>query len=120
MNETARLGNKVRVLRRRESLSQVQLAERLGISPSYLNLIEHDRRPLPAGVLIKLAQLFQIDLQSLATDDERQMVADLMEVFGDDLYEGHELTSGDVRELAATSPGASLAVLNLYQAYKTA
>ena len=37
--ELPRLGAKVRTLRRRESLSQVQLAERLGISASYLNLI---------------------------------------------------------------------------------
>ncbi|MGH7439789.1 MAG: helix-turn-helix domain-containing protein, partial [Polyangiaceae bacterium] len=57
--ELPRLGAKVRTLRRRESLSQVQLAERLGISASYLNLIESNRRPLPAALLIKLAQLFE-------------------------------------------------------------
>ena len=34
----------VRALRRRESLSQVDLAEKLSISPSYLNLIENNRR----------------------------------------------------------------------------
>src|SRR5215203_3894286 len=70
-----RLGSKVRALRRRENFSQVQLAERLGVSPSYLNLIEHDRRPLPAALLIKMAQLFQLDFQSLAGDDEHQMTA---------------------------------------------
>ena len=53
-----RLGAKVRALRRRESLSQGQMAERLGISPSYLNLIENNHRPLPAALLIKLAQQF--------------------------------------------------------------
>src|SRR3954454_15862751 len=90
------LGTKVRALRRREHLSQVQLAERLGISASYLNLLEHDRPPLPAALLIKLAQLFQIDFQSLAGDDERQMAADVMEALGDDLFDGHELTGGDV------------------------
>ena len=44
-----RLGAKVRALRRREGLTQVKLAEALGISASYLNLIEHDKRPLPEG-----------------------------------------------------------------------
>jgi len=48
-----RLGAKVRALRRRESLTQVQLATQLGISASYLNLIEANRRPLPANLLIK-------------------------------------------------------------------
>ena len=54
---TLKLGAKIRNLRRREKLSQVQLAEKLDISPSYLNLIEHNRRPLSAPLLIKLAQI---------------------------------------------------------------
>ena len=73
MRDTPRLGAKVRALRRRESLSQVQLAERLGISASYLNLIEHDRRPLNAGLLIKLGQILPVDLKSLAANDEARL-----------------------------------------------
>mgnify|MGYP006122533911 CR=1 FL=1 len=57
----SRLGSKVRSLRRRQGLTQAKLAEKLGISTSYLNLIENNRRPLSAPVLIKLAQLFQVD-----------------------------------------------------------
>ena len=37
MREIPQLGAKIRTLRRRENMSQVQLAERLGISGSYLN-----------------------------------------------------------------------------------
>src|SRR5580692_11288339 len=79
--EPPKLGPKVRALRRRESLSQVQLAERLGISPSYLNLIESNRRPLPATLLIKLAQLFGTDLHAFGADDDARLVSDLLEVF---------------------------------------
>ena len=61
-SESPRLGAKVRALRRREALTQVQLAAQLGISASYLNLIEANRRPMPANVLIKLAQLFGVDV----------------------------------------------------------
>src|SRR3954463_12481239 len=75
--EAPRYGAKVRALRRRESLNQVQLAERLGISPSYLNLIENNRRPLPANLLIRLAQLFNVDVSSFATDEDTRLVADL-------------------------------------------
>ncbi len=113
-----KLGAKIRSLRRREGLTQVQLAQRLGISPSYLNLIEHNRRPLSAQLLIKMAQLFNIDLPAFATDDEGQLAADVMEAFGDPMFEGHELTSGDVRELAATHPQVARAVIQLYQAYR--
>ena len=115
-----RLGAKVRALRRRQQISQSQLAEKLGISTSYLNLIENNHRPLPAPVLIKLAQLYQIDLHAFAADDDARLVADLLEAFSDPLFEGQELSSGDVRELAAASPAGARAVLALYKAYQGA
>src|SRR5580693_379655 len=83
VREAPKLGPKVRALRRRESLSQVQLAERLGISPSYLNLIESNRRPLPAALLIRLAQLFGVDLHAFGADDDARIMNDLMEAFSD-------------------------------------
>ena len=49
----------MRALRRRESLRQVDLAEKLGISAGYLNLIEHNQRPLTAPLLLRLAELFR-------------------------------------------------------------
>lgn len=118
--EIPKLGAKVRALRRRENLSQVQLAERLGVSPSYLNLIESNRRPLPAALLIKLAQQFGVDLHAFASDGDARLVSDLLEVFADPLFEGHGLISGDVREMAASSPATARAVLALYRAYQAA
>jgi predicted transcriptional regulator/transcriptional regulator with XRE-family HTH domain len=115
-----RLGAKVRILRRREGLSQVQLAERLGVSASYLNLIESNKRPLPAALLIKLAQLFDVDVGSFATDEDARLVADLTEAFADPLFEDADITSVDVREVAAASPLAARAVLSLYRAYQEA
>jgi len=120
VNEPLRLGAKVRALRRRENLTQVQLAAQLGISASYLNLIEANRRPLPANLLIKLAQLFGLDVGAFATDDDGRMVADLTEAFADPVLEEYDLTSVDVRELAAASPEAARAVLGLYRAYQAA
>src|SRR3954471_54732 len=117
-NADLRLGGKVRALRRREKLTQVQLAAQLGISASYLNLIEANRRPLPANLLIKLAQLFGVDVAAFAGDDDSRLVADLTEAFADPVLEGYDLTSVDVRELAAASPEAARAVLGLYRAYQ--
>src|SRR5438874_384059 len=45
MSQKLMLGHKVRRLRRESGLSQAQMAEQLGISPSYLNLIEHNHYP---------------------------------------------------------------------------
>jgi predicted transcriptional regulator/transcriptional regulator with XRE-family HTH domain len=113
-----RLGAKVRALRRRENLTQVQLAAQLGVSASYLNLIEANRRPLPANLLIKLAQLFGVDVGAFASDDDSRLIADLTEAFADPVLEEYDLTSVDVRELATASPEAARAVLGLYRAYQ--
>jgi hypothetical protein len=115
-----RLGSKVRALRRREGQSQAQMAERLGISPSYLNLIENNRRPLPAPLLIRLAQLYHVDLHVFATDEDSRLVADLYEAFSDPLFEEDLLTTTDVREMVTSSPTAARSVLSLYRAYQSA
>jgi hypothetical protein len=115
-----RLGARVRQLRRRESLTQAQLAERLNVSPAYLNLIENNRRPLPAHLLIQLAQSFHLDLAAFAVDDEGRLASDLLEVLGDPMFDAAELTSGDVRELASSQPGLARSMLTLYRAYQNA
>jgi predicted transcriptional regulator/DNA-binding XRE family transcriptional regulator len=120
VREVPALGSRVRALRRRRSLSQVQLAERLSISASYLNLIEHNRRALPAPLLIKLAQIFELDLTTFAAENDTRLATEVMEAFGDSLFEGHELVAEEVRELSATAPGLARAVLTLYQAYQHA
>jgi predicted transcriptional regulator/DNA-binding XRE family transcriptional regulator len=119
MSEGLKLGAKVRALRRREGLSQVQLATNLGISPSYLNLIESNRRPLPAALLIKLAQAFQVDLHAFGSDEDARLVSDLLEAFSDPMFESYSITSTEMRELATASPQAARAVLALYRAYRS-
>ena len=120
MARTAPVGHRVRALRRRAGLKQAQLAAQLGISPSYLNLIEHDRRSLSAPLLIQLSRLLDLDLSAFAGDAEERMATDLLEAFGDPLFEGHDVTAAEVREVAAASPAAARAVLALYQAWRGA
>ncbi len=118
MREQARLGAKIRALRRGRDMTQAGLAQRLGISASYLNLIEHDRRALTAPLLIKLAQVLEIDLKTFAPDSDERTIADLMEVFGDGIFDGHSLSTTDVREFCLQAPGVARAVLALYEGYR--
>ena len=113
-----RIGNKVRSLRRREGMTQTQLAAQLEISPSYLNLIEHNQRPIPAHLLVKAAQIFKVELAAFADDSQAQLAADLQEIFGDPLFEEHPLTTNDVRDLAENSSTAR-AIVSLYHAYRS-
>ncbi len=116
--ESSHLGARVRALRRERNVTQAQLAERLGISASYLNLIEHGKRSLSAPLLIKLADIFELDLKALSEENHARIIADLMEVFGDPIFESHDVTNQEVRELCAATPTAARAVLALYQAYR--
>ena len=117
MANSVRLGAKIRSLRRAQHLSQAQLAAQLAISASYLNLIEHNQRPLTAPLLLKLAALFRIDLSTFSVDDEARLLADLHEAFADPIFEEHDVTNVDLRELAS-NPQAARAVVSLYHAYR--
>src|SRR3954463_7634871 len=112
------LGHKVRRLRRESGLSQAQMAEQLAISPSYLNLIEHNQRPVTVPVLLKLAQRFEVDLQSFTAEPDGHLGSELMEVFADPLFDGHALKAGDLADWASGAPHLARAVLTLYQAYR--
>lgn len=118
--DAPRFGAKIRAVRRCAGLSQAELAKRLGVSPSYLNLLEHDKRALPAELLIRLTQVLHVDLASFAGTDDARLVHELIEAFADPLFEDNPLTSNDVRELASASPTAARAVLQLYRAYRGA
>ena len=112
-DKKAMLGHKVRRLRRDHNLTQAQMAEQLGISASYLNLIEHNQRPVTVQLLLKLGQAFEIDLQAFAEDEESRLIAGLREVFADPLFAGSDVKNSDFRELAAVAPTLGQAVVTL-------
>src|SRR5262249_38083673 len=111
------LGARLRALRRQQHLSQTELARRLRISPSYLNLIEHDRRVLSADLLIKLGEILPIDLKSFSPEHSGRTITELFEVFGDPMFDNLNLITQDIREMAAAYPTASQGVIRLYEAF---
>ena len=52
----------------------------LEISPSYLNQIEHDVRPLTVAVLLRITEVFGVDATFFASEDDTRLVAELREV----------------------------------------
>ena len=117
MRSIQHLGKRIRALRLREGLSQTAMAERLGVSASYLNLIEHDRRPLSANLLIRLSQFAGFDMKSFAEGEDTKLAATLMEVFGDPIFEGNIPSEAETRELAASNPEIARAMLHLHHAF---
>lgn len=111
-------GAKLRRIRRDLGLTQTAMAETLGISASYLNLVERDQRPLSAQLILRLAEKFDLDLKSLASDNFGKMAAELEEVFADPLLSGVEPNRTEISDLASTSPSVGEAILTLYASYR--
>ena len=108
MSAQPKLGSKVRALRRREGLTQVAARERLGISPSYLNLIEHNRRPLPAHA----AHQARAGLSASTSGVRRRLrragsPRTSARSSRDPLFEEHGVTTADVRDWPRAPPAGA-------------
>lgn len=109
-----RIGGRIQRLRRQKRMAQSQLAEQLGISASYLNLIEHNRRRITVPLLLKIAAQFGIEAGELVESDEPRLVGDLMEIFGDEMFAESGITNQDIRDFASSNPAVGRGVVRLF------
>src|ERR687885_1086756 len=116
----ALIGRTVRRLRQEKGIAQQALASRLGISASYLNLIEHDQRAGTAALLIKLTEALQVDIAALSGMREKAIETGLREVMSDPLLGLEQVPEEEVSTLAGSAPNAARAMLALYRAWRVA
>ena len=110
-------GPRIRRIRNQKGLTQTAMAQQLGISPSYLNLIERNQRPLTVQLILKLASVFKIDPEDLQ-GEAGGSVAALREVFADPLLAGELAGDQELVEIAEAAPNAAAGVVKLFQAYR--
>jgi len=110
------LGARLKRLRRDRGLTQTAMAGDLGVSPSYLNHIERNQRPVSAQLLLRLAQTYDVDLRQLGQSGAAGE-AELSEVLADPLFQGLEVPRHELLQLADDAPGAAEALLRLYRAF---
>ncbi|MBS6503776.1 MAG: helix-turn-helix transcriptional regulator [Clostridium sp.] len=70
------LGDKIKELRKSKKMTQVQLAEKIGIAQSTLGMIEKNRTPAGRKTLIKLADFFGVTVDYLLSDNEDKKIED--------------------------------------------
>lgn len=100
-------GHAVRRLRRREGLTQAAMAEMLAISPSYLNLVEKNQRPLSAMLLVRLAETFDFDPRALAAGEPGGGAAAIRRRLADPIFADLEIDRNEVEEWLAGAPGGA-------------
>ncbi len=111
------VGSRVRQLRGERGFSQAALAQMLDISPSYLNQIEHDVRPLSVAVLLRITEVFGVDATFFASQDDTRLVAELREALMDrDL--GVDVDIPEIADLVSTHPTMARAMVDLHRRYR--
>ena len=111
-------GLKIRALRRQAGLTQGELARRAGISPSYLNLIELNKRAVGGALVDRIAAGLAVNRAELDGHAERRVVANLEEIAADTELAGAVERPGEAADLVGRNPGWANLILALHRAWR--
>ncbi|MFC6013580.1 acetate metabolism transcriptional regulator RamB [Nocardia lasii] len=111
------VGARLRQLRTERGLSQVALAQKLEISASYLNQIEHDVRPLTVPVLTRINDVFGVDPTFFSAQDDTRLIAELSEVVMDAEL-GIEADTQQIADMVSAHPSMARALVALHNRYR--
>ena len=113
-DEKLLIGPRLSRFRKTLGLTQARMAEDLGISTSYLNLMERNQRALSAKVLLKMAEIYDFDIAHFAGAGDAHLVAEVYDAMRDPLFKGEALSKNEAEDLVNVSPTAARALLKLY------
>lgn len=99
-------------LREERGLTQAALARMLELSPSYLNQLERNQRPLTVQVLLKIKAVFDIDVQMFSEAEEARLIADLREALSES---GSAVSVSEIKAFAADMPVIGRALVALHR-----
>ena len=95
-------GSRIRQKRLDRGLRQADVAETVGISASYLNLIEHNRRRIGGKLLAEIARVLDVDPALLADGVDKELLNEMRNAAA---LLGVEVEVGQAEDLAARYPG---------------
>ena len=113
-----KIGPKIKAFRRQLGLQANKLSEQLGISPSYLNLIESGKRKIDGDLLLKVCEELKIELTDLTNKSDLNLANNLSELLADELFEDLDILGPEVQDLVNTNPKIARALIKLGDNYK--
>ncbi|MBK1714709.1 short-chain fatty acyl-CoA regulator family protein [Rubrivivax gelatinosus] len=108
------MGVRLRTLRERTGLTQAALAARLGLSPSYVNQLENNQRPLSVPVLLKLQSALGVDLQWFSEDEESRLIAQLQDALAD-VGPNAPVAMAELQAVAQQMPALARRIVELHR-----
>lgn len=106
----------MRRIRRASGLTQGAMAEALDVSPSYLNLIERNQRPLTAPIMLRLAERFDFDARTLTGAAPGGGVEALRRRLSDPAFADLNLDKAAIEEWITFAPDAAEAFARAFDA----
>ena len=112
----------IQIRRKRLSigLSQAALARAVGISSTYLNLIENNKRAIGGRLLVRICERLGLDLDQLSGVAEARSIQAIEELLADPAMQGIKMEQAAIRDLVARFPEAGLALTRLFRLYQDA
>ena len=112
------IGPHLRRLRLERAETQGAMARALGISASYVNLLENNERSVSVTVLLRLFEAYGVDWRDIAEDDGTAKLADLRAVMQDPIFAENRPDLTQLRAAQVHSPDLVAAFLALHRAYQ--
>ena len=113
MSDKLLIGPKLRRFRNSLGLTQARMAEDLGISASYLNLIERNQRAMSAKVLLRMAGVYDFDISEFSDAGDAQLVASTYEALRTSRFVDMPVSKNEVEDVVGISPNMARAFQSL-------
>ncbi|WP_262386485.1 short-chain fatty acyl-CoA regulator family protein [Roseobacter fucihabitans] len=107
----------MRRLRVEHGQTQAQMGKALGISTSYVNLLEKNERSVSVSVLLKVMEAYGVDWRDIAKDDDAAQLADMRAALQNPLFEPTRPDLTQLRAALSHSPDLASSFLQLHRAY---
>ncbi|MEM8650935.1 MAG: short-chain fatty acyl-CoA regulator family protein [Pseudomonadota bacterium] len=112
------IGPKLRELRNSRSFTQAQMAGELGVSASYINLLEKNQRPASLKFLVTLSDRLGVNWQDVANTDTSLALSELRQLTQDAAFGERIPDIEELRSALEHSPNLISGFMNIYNAYR--
>ncbi len=112
------LGPRLRQLRKERGQTQMEMAQALGLSASYVNLLENNQRSLSVQVLMRISAVYGVEWRDLVSGDEPNKLADLHNVLQDPVFEKGRPDLQELRAALDHCPGLVESLIDLHKTYR--
>ena len=106
-----KIGPKIKAFRTQIGMQANKLAQQIGISPSYLNLIESGKRKIDGDLLLKICEKLNIELSDLTSKTDINLQNTISEILDDNLFEDLDILGPEVKDLVSTNPKIGKALI---------